>query len=171
LDAKWYDLRSARSSGGPIRGAGGIFVQACHGLRSLERAGPIVIPGWKFDGGPAPRQLLRALRSAHARDARLVSICSGVFRSAETGLLESKRFTAHWRLVDRFRARFPEVRLEPDLVYVDEGDMLTSAGSAAGLDRCSYIVRRYYRAEIANRLTAGNSSSPPKADRHHLSTI
>jgi len=77
-----------------------------------------------------------------ARGARLVSICSGVFRPAETGLRDGKRVTAHWRHVDRFRARFPEVRLEPDFVYEDEGDILTSAGSAAGLDRCSYIVRR-----------------------------
>jgi AraC family transcriptional activator FtrA len=82
----------------------------------------------------------------------LVSICSGVFLLAATGLLDGKRVTAHWRHVDRFRARFPDIRVQPDVLYVDEGNILTSAGSAAGLDLCLHIVRRDYGAETANIL-------------------
>jgi AraC family transcriptional activator FtrA len=152
LDVKWYDFEVCSLERAPIRAAGGILVQARHGLRSLERAGTIVIPGWNYDGPPAPPRLLRALRSAHAAGARLVSICSGVFLLAETGLLDGKRVTAHWRHAEKFRARFPNVRLEPDVLYVDEGDILTSAGSAAGLDLCLHIVRLDYGAEIANQL-------------------
>jgi AraC family transcriptional regulator, transcriptional activator FtrA len=111
-----------------------------------------VIPGWKLDGPPAPKQLLRELRAAHAAGARLVSICSGVFLLAETGLLQGKRVTAHWRHVERFAARFPDIRLEPDVLYVDEGEILTSAGSAAGIDLCLHIVRLDYGAEIANQI-------------------
>ena len=152
LNVKWYDFRVCSVERGPIRAAGDVLIEARYGLGSLRSAGTIVIPGWKYDGGPAPRRLLHALRSAHAGGARLVSICSGVFLLAETGLLDGRRVTAHWRHVDRFRARFPKVRLEPDVLYVDDGDILTSAGSAAGLDLCLHIVRLDYGAEIANQL-------------------
>lgn len=152
LGVKWYDFEVCSLERRPIRAAGGILVQAPGGLRSLQQAGTIVIPGWRFDDEPPPQPLLKALRSAHAAGARLVSICSGVFLLAATGLLDGKRVTAHWRHVDRFRARFPNVRLEPDVLYVDEGSILTSAGSAAGIDLCLHIVRLDYGAEIANQI-------------------
>ena len=163
LGVEWYDFEVCSLERRPIRAAGGILVEAPKGLRSLQRAGTIVIPGWKLDDEPPPQELVKTLRSAHAGGARLVSICSGVFLLAATGLLDGKRVTAHWRHVDRFRARFPNIRLEPDMLYVDEGSILTSAGSAAGIDLCLHIVRLDYGAEIANQI-ARRLVMPPHRD-------
>src|SRR5207237_10305508 len=92
------------------------------------------------------------LRGAHANGARLMSICSGAFVLAATGLLNGKRATTHWRYTQRFAQRFPRVELVPDVLYVDEGQLLTSAGSAAGLDLCMHLVRRDYGAAVANQV-------------------
>lgn len=152
LDVEWYDFEVCSLERGPIRASGGILVEARRGLRSLQRAGTIVIPGWRNADEPPPPSLLGALRKAHAEGARLVSICSGVFVLAATGLLDGKRATTHWRYVDRLMSRFPKIRVEPDVLYVDEGNILTSAGSAAGIDLGLHIVRRDYGAEIANEI-------------------
>ena len=152
LGVEWYEFEVCSLERGPIRATGGILVEARRGLRSLQHAGTIVIPGWRQADEPPPQPLVRALRSAHAGGARLVSICSGVFVLAATGLLDGKRATTHWRYVDRLISRFPKIRVEPDVLYVDEGSILTSAGSAAGIDLCLHIVRREYGAEIANEI-------------------
>src|SRR5579871_4632938 len=102
LDVKWYGFETCSLERRPVRAAGGIMVRAEGTLRSLRRAGTIVIPGWTLEDKPAPRELIRALRDAHRAGARLVSICSGVFLLAQTGLLDGKRATAHWRHADRF---------------------------------------------------------------------
>ena len=149
---KWYDFEVCSLERGPIRAAGGILVEAQRGLRSLQRAGTIVVPGWRGADEPVPSSLIRALRTAHAGGARLVSICSGVFVLAATGLLDGKRVTTHWRHAEKLAARFPKIRVEPDVLYIDEGSILTSAGSAAGIDLCLHIVRQDYGAEIANEI-------------------
>jgi AraC family transcriptional activator FtrA len=92
------------------------------------------------------------VRRAHERGARLVSICSGVFVLAAAGVLDGRRATTHWRLADRLAERYPHIRVERDVLYVDEGDVLTSAGSAAGIDACLHIVRSDYGAAIANQV-------------------
>jgi AraC family transcriptional activator FtrA len=163
LGVEWYNFEVCSLERGPIRATGGIRVEARRGLRSLQQAGTIVIPGWRHAGEPPPTALVRALRSAHERGARLVSICSGVFVLAATGLLDGKRVTTHWRYVDRLTSRFPNLRVEPDVLYVDEGSILTSAGSAAGIDLCLHIVRRDYGAEIANQV-ARRLVMPPHRD-------
>jgi AraC family transcriptional activator FtrA len=160
LDVDWYRFRVCSLEGGPLHATGGVTVQADCGLRGLQTAGTIVIPGWRNADEPPPEHLLRALRSAYARGARLVTICSGVFVLAAAGLLDGKRVTTHWRYVDRLSARFPKVRVEPDVLYVDEGRILTSAGSAAGIDLCLHIVRRDYGAQIANQVARRLVVSP-----------
>jgi AraC family transcriptional regulator, transcriptional activator FtrA len=152
LGVDWYDFEVCSLERGPIRATGGILVEARRGLRSLRRAWTIVIPGWRNADEPPPQALINALRTAHAEGARLVSICSGVFVLAATGLLDGKRATTHWRYADRLKSRFPKIRVEPDVLYVDDGNILTSAGSAAGIDLCLHIVRRDYGAEIANEI-------------------
>jgi transcriptional regulator GlxA family with amidase domain len=97
--------------------------------------------------------VLAAIARAHARGARLVGLCTGAFALAEAGVLDGRRATVHWQLADAFRRRFPQVHLEPDLLYVDDGDVLTSAGSAAALDLGLHIVRRDYGAEVANHVS------------------
>ncbi len=152
LGVDWYDFEVCSLERRPLRAAGGIRIEVRRGLRSMREAGTIVIPGWTLADEPPPVELVKALRSAHARGARLVSICSGVFLLAAAGLLDGKRVTAHWRHVDRLVARFPKVRVEPGVLYVDEGSILTSAGSAAGIDLCLHIVRLDYGAGIANEI-------------------
>jgi AraC family transcriptional activator FtrA len=163
LGVEWYDFEVCSAQRGPLRAAGGIRVEVRRGLQALREAGTIVIPGWPKSDEPPPAALIKALRSAHDRGARLVSICSGVFLLAATGLLDGKRVTAHWRHVDLLTARFPKVRVEPGVLYVDEGNLFTSAGSAAGIDLCLHIVRLDYGAEIANEI-ARRLVMPPHRD-------
>jgi AraC family transcriptional activator FtrA len=130
------------------------------GLSRLAQAGTIVIPGWKSPYETPPKQLIEILRRAYARGTRLISICSGVFVLAATGLLNGKRATTHWRYVDALRSRYPEISVEPDVLYIDEGAILTSAGSAAGIDLCLHVVRCDFGAEIANQV-ARRLVTPP----------
>src|SRR5579864_7634738 len=163
LGVPWYQFEVCSLERGPIRATGGIHVQARRGLRSLQKAGTVVIPGWRNADEAPPPSLLRALRSAHAEGARLVSICSGVFVLAATGLLDGKRAATHWRHADRLAARYPRIQVETDVLYIDEGNILTSAGSAAGIDLCLHIVRRDYGAEVANSV-ARRLVMPPHRD-------
>jgi AraC family transcriptional activator FtrA len=163
LDVDWYRFGVCALERGPLRATGGVTVTPTAGRRALARAGTIVIPGWRDADEPPPAALLRAVRAAHRRGARLVTICSGVFVLAAAGLLDGRRATTHWRYVDRLRTRYPRVRVEPDVLYVDEGNILTSAGSAAGIDLCLHVVRRDYGAEIANQV-ARRLIVPPQRD-------
>jgi AraC family transcriptional activator FtrA len=163
LGRDWYRFRVCSFEKGSLRATGGIRIQGAAGPAALRWADTIIIPGWRETAGPPPEPLVEALRAAHRRGARLVSICSGVFLLAATGLLDGKRATTHWRYVDRLRARYPKIQVEPDVLYVDEGSILTSAGSAAGLDLCLHIVRRDFGAEIANTV-ARRLVIPPHRD-------
>jgi len=152
LRVPWYRFQVCALERGPLRATGGVTVRAGAGLRALGSAGTIVIPGWRNADERPPDALLRAVRAAHARGARLVTICSGVFVLAAAGLLDGKRATTHWRYVERLRSRYPKVRVEPDVLYVEDGRILTSAGSAAGIDLCLHVVRRDYGAGVANQV-------------------
>jgi AraC family transcriptional activator FtrA len=152
ITVPWYRFGVCSLDRGDLRATGGVRVRVDTGLRGLRRAGTIVIPGWRDADERPPERLLNEIRAAHARGARLITICSGVFVLAAAGLLDGKRATTHWRYVERLRARYPRVRVEPDMLYVDEGRILTSAGSASGIDLCLHLVRRDYGAEIANQV-------------------
>jgi AraC family transcriptional activator FtrA len=163
LNVEWYQFGVCSVDRGPLRATGGVVFQPTSGLRCLQRAGTVVIPGWRDPDERPPDALLRAVRAAHARGARLVTICSGVFVLAAAGLLDGRRATTHWRYVDRLRVRYPMIQVEQDVLYVDEGTILTSAGSAAGIDLCVHIVRRDYGAEIANQV-ARRMIMPPQRE-------
>ncbi|MFC6633178.1 transcriptional regulator FtrA [Microbulbifer taiwanensis] len=160
---EWYDFRVCAVEPGPLRATGGIQVLADGGLEDLQSAGTIVVPGWKGVDVPVPEELREALRSAHGAGARLVSICSGVFVLAATGLLSGRRATTHWRYAQKLAAAYPEIQVQAEVLYVDEGDLLTSAGSAAGLDLCLHIVRRDFGARVANQV-ARRLVIPPHRD-------
>jgi AraC family transcriptional activator FtrA len=162
LEVEWYGFAVFSLHRRPLHATGGIRVEAPHGLDAIRKAGTIVIPGWRVDETP-PTKLLRALRTAHEEGARLVSICSGVFVLAATGLLDGKRATTHWKYAAQLAERYPRIRVESDRLYADEGSILTSAGSAAGIDLCLHIVRRDYGAEIANAV-ARRLVMPPHRD-------
>jgi AraC family transcriptional activator FtrA len=152
LKVPWYDFAVCAAERGPIRATGGIAMQVSHSLRLLERADTIIIPGWRDADEAPPEELLRKLREAYERGARLCSICSGVFVLAAAGVLDGKRATTHWKYVERLAARYPGIRVEPNALYVDEGQVLTSAGSAAGLDMLVHLVRKDFGAKIANQV-------------------
>lgn len=160
LGVDWYDFAVCAIEPGPIRAAGGIRIDAPHALELLERADTIVIPGWRDPGEAPPESLLVLLRAAHARGARLCSICSGVFVLAAAGLLDGQRATTHWRYADQLARRYPAIEVLPDDLYVDSGQLITSAGSAAGLDMLLHLVRRDYGAHVGN-LVAQRLVVPP----------
>jgi AraC family transcriptional regulator, transcriptional activator FtrA len=158
-----YRFRVARAEPGALRAAGGLRIEVDGGLHLLRRAGLVIVPGWRDVHEQPPEQLLRALRRAHSRGAQLMSICSGAFVLAATGLLDGRAATTHWRYAEAFRRRFPAVLLQPDVLYVDHGDVLTSAGSAAGIDACLHVVRRDHGPQVAN-LVARTMVTPPQRD-------
>ncbi|MBN3830039.1 AraC family transcriptional regulator, partial [Burkholderia sp. Ac-20384] len=142
LGVDWYRFAVCASEPGPVRAAGGITVAAPYRLATLDRADTIVIPGWRDPDELPPEPLLKKLRAAHRRGARLCSICSGVFVLAAAGVLDGLTVTTHWRYAEKLQARYPALRVNPDALYVDEGQVITSAGSAAGLDMLLHLVRR-----------------------------
>ncbi|CAN7188696.1 transcriptional regulator FtrA [Duganella sp. LjRoot269] len=150
LDVDWYDFAVCAVEPGPIRAAGGIIVQAPYTPELLERADTIIIPGWRDADELPPPALLDMIRAAHRRGTRLCSICSGVFVLAAAGVLDGQRATTHWRYADRLAQRYPQIAVQPDDLYVDNGQVITAAGSAAGLDMLLHLVRRDYGAKVGN---------------------
>ena len=129
--------------------AGGFRMKLRYGLDELGRADTIVLAGVGDLGAPVPETLLHAVRRAAARGVRVASTCSGAFLFAATGLLDGRRATTHWRAAPELARRYPEVHVDPDVLYVDEGQFLTSAGAAAAFDLCLHMVRRDYGSEAA----------------------
>lgn len=152
LGIDWYRFEVCAIERGPLRAAGGITVAAPYRPRLLDRAHTIVVPGWRDADEVPPEALLRKIRAAYRRGARLCSICSGVFVLAAAGVLDGKTVTTHWRYAAKLQLRYPKVCVQPDALYVDEGQIITSAGSAAGLDMLLHLVRRDHGSAVANRV-------------------
>ena len=152
LDRPWYRFEVCAAEPGPLRAAGGLAVAAAYDPDLIERADTVIVPGWRSPDASPPRPLLEALARVPERGGRLVSICSGVFVLAAAGVLDGRRATTHWRYTEALARRYPGIEVDPDVLYVDEGPVLTSAGSAAGLDLCLHIVRRDHGAAVANNV-------------------
>ncbi len=146
----YYRVRISSCASGPVVAHDAVSIGLAEGLEALEGAESIVVPGTMGSSAPAPLPLLEALRSAHAKGARVASICTGAFILAEAGLLDGRRATTHWEVAGDLAARFSRVRVDPDVLYVDEGDVLTSAGVAAGIDLCLHMVRSDFGEQLAN---------------------
>lgn len=159
----WYDFSLASVDGGSVRATGGYTLSGARSLAALREADTIVIPGWRGVDTPVPARLVRELVAAHARGARIISFCSGAFIVAATGLLTGRRITTHWRYAAAMKERHPNIHVDPDVLYVDEGSILTSAGSAAAVDLCLHVVRRDWGAEVANTV-ARRLVVPPHRD-------
>jgi AraC family transcriptional activator FtrA len=144
---QWYDYKVIATTIGEINGMGGVSVNASHDLSLLAQATLIVVPGWS---GEVSDTLKEALTNAHASGVRIATICSGVFLPAACGLLNGKQATTHWRYIKKLQQEYPDIKVNPDVLYIDEGLMLTSAGSAAGLDLCLHIVRNDFGHKVAN---------------------
>ncbi|MER7213028.1 helix-turn-helix domain-containing protein [Streptosporangium sp. NPDC000239] len=150
LDVPWYELTVCAETPADLRVVGGFTMRAGHGLDVAAAADTVIVPAVADVRGEVSAELVRALRTAHERGARIVSICSGAFALAAAGLLDGREATTHWRYADLLRERFPLVRVNPDVLYVDGGDVLTSAGSAAGLDLLLHLVRTDHGPGVAN---------------------
>ena len=148
----WYRYAVCGIEPGPLRAAGGLTVAVEHGLAILEEADLIVIPGWRGIETPVPDDLVAALVAAHGRGARVMSLCSGIAVLAASGLLSGRKATTHWRYAPAVARRYPDITLDPKVLYVDEGSVLTAAGSAAGIDLCLHVVRRDFGPRVANQV-------------------
>jgi AraC family transcriptional regulator, transcriptional activator FtrA len=148
----WYELQLCGIGEGPVRTAEGFMFDGALGLEDLVRADTVIIPAcadWQDEPSPT---LLAALREAYARGARIASICTGAFTLAAAGLLDGRRATTHWMHAEELARRWPAVQVEANVLYTDEGQILTSAGSAAGLDLCLHMVQRDHGTRVANGL-------------------
>lgn len=150
MGGNWYRFAVCALDPGPLRMTGGVRLMVDGGLELLDEAQTIVIPGWRGVREPVPPELVTALHRAAARGARILSICSGVFVLAAAGLLDGRRATTHWHHTEVLQRRYPSIQVEPGVLYVDEGNILTSAGSAAGIDLCLHLIRRDFGADAAN---------------------
>ncbi|RPK94523.1 helix-turn-helix domain-containing protein [Streptomyces sp. ADI98-10] len=152
---------------GPLPTTVGHALLVESGLDALGSADTVIVPGWQPPGGPVPDDVLDALRAAHRRGARIVSICTGAFVLARAGLLAGRRATTHWRRSGQLADAFPEVTVVGDVLYVDHGDVATSAGSGAGIDLCLHLVRSdlgaFYAAQVARSMVL-----PPHRDGSQL---
>lgn len=150
LGGELYRFTSVALEGRPVQAAGGLIVTATGSRADLQRADIVIVPGWRGKDAQVPDDLCDEIRAAHDRGARLVSICSGAYVLAAAGLLVGRRVTTHWRYSKHFETKFPDSIVQPNELYVDEGDIVTSAGSSAGIDACLHVVRGDYGAKIAN---------------------
>ncbi len=159
----WYRFTTASVGESAMLAAGGLTVTSFGGREVLAEASLIVIPGWRGMDSPVPQPLQDALRQAASGGARIATLCSGVFVPAAAGLLDGKRATTHWRYAEALRQRHPLIEVMPDVLYVDNGDILTAAGSAAGIDLCLHIVRKDFGVAAANSV-ARRLVVPPHRD-------
>src|SRR3954453_17879752 len=129
-----YETTLCAARPGPVATTTGFDVQVPAGLEALERADTVLVPGYRELGESPPADTIAALRSAAARGARITSICTGAYALAHAGLLDGRRATTHWFFAPELARLFPDVDVDPDALYIDEGDVLTSAGLSAGID-------------------------------------
>jgi transcriptional regulator GlxA family with amidase domain len=137
-----YEVDVCGAAPGLVTGGDGLSYHVEHGLEALEWADIVFIPGYRFpDRDDPPPSVIEALIAAHDRGARLAAISTGAFALAATGLLDGKRATTHWHYTRALRARHPLVQVDENVLFVDEGSVLTSAGAASGIDLCLHILR------------------------------
>jgi len=159
----WYEFTYVAGEPGPIRIQGGLTLDAPHGLSHLRTADTIIVPAVVDERTDLPEPLLAALRAAHRRGARLASICTGAFILAEAGLLDGRCATTHWMDSAELARRYPAIRVEPDVLYVEDDNIFTSAGAAAGIDLCLHLVRLDLGSDVANSV-ARRMVVPPHRD-------
>ncbi|WP_035844350.1 helix-turn-helix domain-containing protein [Kitasatospora azatica] len=160
LTGPWYDIAVCGPSAvriGPFR------LPPDYGLDRLSRADTVIVPGWADVDQDPPAELVDAVRAAHEAGARVASLCTGAFVLAAAGLLDGKRATTHWAHTRALADRYPRVTVDPDVLYVDNGSVLTSAGKAAAMDLCLHLVRLDHGSAIANTL-ARRLVVPPHRD-------
>jgi len=159
-DSPWFELAVCAGEDGVLMTNAGFAIQCDHALDQVTRADIVVVPSWRDVDARPPEAILQALNAAHARGALVVGLCLGAFVLAHAGLLDGKQATTHWAWAAQLAQDFPQIEVDAKVLYVEEEQILTSAGVAAGLDCCIHIVRRVYGREIANTLARRLVVSP-----------
>lgn len=147
-----FEMAMCAPHPGRIRTSAGFELDVASGPEALKHADLVIIPSWKEVDRAAPEELLAGVRDAHQAGKVIVGLCLGAFVLAEAGLLDGRKATTHWAWAELFKQRFPKVTIDPQVLYIDHGDAVTSAGMAAGLDCCLHLLRKACGAELANRL-------------------
>jgi transcriptional regulator GlxA family with amidase domain len=147
----------------PIVSTGGVKVVPQYGLGDLDDAGIVIVPTWRGADEALPERSVEAIRAAHADGAVVVGLCLGTFVLAAAGLLNGRRAATHSRHAAELAARYPQVRVDPAVLYVDDGDVVTSAGGAAGLDACLHIVARFWGVKAAAAIAGRMANPPPRS--------
>ena len=156
-----YEVRVCGPAPGLITGGDGLSYHVAEGLEALERADTVFVPGYRTPATTdPPAAVVDALLAAHDRGARLAAISTGAFALAATGLLDRKRATTHWHYTRQLAKRYPLVRVDENVLFVDEGDILTSAGAASGIDLCLHLVRRDHGVGLSNRVARRLVAAP-----------
>lgn len=145
-----FDFAVCATQPGRLATTAGFSIVVEHGLEKLLTADTIIVPSWRDPAERAPADLLAALVAAHERGARIVGLCLGAYVLAQASLLDGRAATTHWAYAEDFARRHPGVRLHPDVLYLEDGRMLTSAGTVAAIDCCLYMLRQQLGGEIAN---------------------
>lgn len=158
-----WPIRVAAIRAGTLRTSTDFDIEIRHGLEAVRGADIVVVPWWGDPQRAAPDELSLALRDARDEGAELVGLCLGAFPLADSGVLDGRTATTHWRWADVFRQRFPLVDLEPDELYVDEGSIVTGAGATAGIDACLHLLARWEGQHVANRVARRIVAPPHRA--------
>lgn len=146
----WYDFKVVNTQKLPVQATGGVRISADAGLTALRKVDTIVIPSWRNSVDDESEAVIREIQKAAKRGVRFLSICSGVFLLAFAGVLDGKKATTHWKHIPRLKALFPQINVEDDALYIDQGNVICSAGSSAGIDACLHLVRKDFGAKVAN---------------------
>jgi transcriptional regulator GlxA family with amidase domain len=144
----WYEFLLVAAGKRPVRTQTGFLIDTPHGLSELARADTVVVPGWSDPDVPPSDELVAALHERYELGARIVSLCTGAFVLGYAGLLDGRRATTHWMYAERLKQRFPAVDLDPAVLYVVDGSIMTSAGTAAGIDLCLHLVSLDHGLEV-----------------------
>lgn len=159
-DQPAYDLNYFALTSGQKASEEGVTIEVKYGLELLDKADIIIIPAWKDPEKPAPKELTDALQKAYQQGKQIVGLCLGAFVLGDAGLLDHREATTHWISQETFAERFPDVQFRPDVLYIDEDNIITSAGTVAAIDCCLHLVRKQHGCDLANH-TARLLITPP----------
>jgi len=155
-----FELLVCAAIPGKLKTSAGFTIETRYGLKDLSRAAIVIVPSWRNPAETPPPALLNALRKAHQRGALIVGLCLGSFVLAAAGLLDGRPATTHWFWAEELAARYPQIRVDSNVLYVDDGNIITSAGTAAAIDCCLHMLRQQYGTRVANQVARRMVVSP-----------
>lgn len=157
------DVRVVAGEPDAVLAGGGLTCDLPYDLAAIEAADLVIVPNWRSPAEAPPEPVLKSVRTAHARGARIAGLCSGAFVLAAAGLLDDRPATTHWAMASALAERYPKVRMQESVLFIDDGDVLTSGGGAAGMDLGLHLIRVLRGAAVANSLARSMVVPPHRA--------